>query len=258
MKSLATALKVLCLFGGAQTSWTVTGIARETGLNKSQVSKILSQFRNSGLLQRDPISREYLVAPFAVALAGNFVKSSALCREALGPMRHIVNDIDQTATLCIMVGEEVMYVSSVEGIEFIDHGWRVGGWIPFHCTAAGKVLVSALPESEVDLLIEKFGLPRHTPHTICSVRQLKRQLKEIARSGVAITHSEGTAGLGAIAVPILGADQKTIAALGTVYAEHRIGAEQEVAFTRRLHQAAQQLSYKLGARIYPYGGGGDP
>lgn len=253
MKSLETSLKILSLFGRSRLSWTVTGLAREAGLNKSLVSKILSEFREAGILRQDPASREYTVAPFVVALAGNFMKSSRLCREALGPMRRLVQEVEQTVTLCILVDDEVMYLLSVEGPSFIDHGWRVGGWIPFHCTAAGKVLASGASDEKVDDMIARFGLPRHTATTVCDAHILKRQLKQISEVGFAITHSEGTAGLGAIAVPVLGEEQQVVAALGAVYTEHRVSPEKERSYVSRLHTAAQQLSFRLGAQVFPYG-----
>jgi DNA-binding IclR family transcriptional regulator len=254
MKSLATALRVLRLFMSARSSWPVKEICADTGLNKSLVSKILREFRVGGILEQDPISREYSVAPAAVALAGNFTKSSSLCSLALGTMRRLVGSIEQTVTLCTMVGNEVMYLLSVEGPPFIDHGWRVGGWLPFHCTAAGKMLAASLAETEIDALIEAKGLPRYTPSTICEPDVLKSQLAKVRDEGVAVTHNEGTPGLGALAVPVLGHHQEVIAALGTVYPEHLVSAADRVRYAAGLHDVARRLSFNMGARVYPFGG----
>jgi DNA-binding IclR family transcriptional regulator len=254
MKSLATSLRVLRLFMGPRSSWSVKGVCAETGLNKSLVSKILHEFRSGGILEQDPVSREYSVAPAAVALAGNFTKSSPLCSLALGPMRRLVSAIDQTVTLCTLVGNEVMYLLSVEGPPFIDHGWRVGGWLPFHCTEAGTLLAAPLAETEIDALIEAKGLPRYTPSTICDPEVLKSQLTKVRDEGVAVTHSEGTPGLGALAVPVLGQRQEIIAALGTVYPEHLVSTADRARYGAGLHDVARRLSFNMGARVYPFGG----
>ena len=254
MRSLQSALRVLTEFSkGDAEKLSVRDLCARTGLSKSQVSKILADFRGSGLLVQDPETRDYAVGLRALALAGQFLNTNRLSRTALGPMRELVDLTGHTATLCVLEDLDIMYLVSVESTMFINHGWRVGAWVPFHATAAGKVLVADLPEEAIDRIIGAHGLPRFTPSTVCNVAVLKVQLKQVRKRGIAITHSEGTPGLGAQAVPVFGRDQAVIGALGLVYADHLVSAKASEHLTGVLHDHARVLSHQMGATVYPFG-----
>ena len=210
---------------------------------------------SEGLLTQDPRTREYCVGVRSVALAGQFLKGNILAREALGLMRRVVNLTGHTATLSVLEGSDVMYLLSVESEQFIDHGWRAGSYIPFHATAAGKLLVAFIPIDQINRIVAVKGLPRITPTTICDAKSLKKEFQVIRKGGVAVTHSEGTPGGGARAVPVFGEKQQVIAAFGVVYADHLVSKKTGEEIIRILHHQAQILSLKMGARIYPYGTG---
>ena len=108
---------------------------------------------------------------------------------------------EHTATLCVLHDADVMYLMSVEGPQFAEHGWRSGSWLPFHATAAGKVLVANLQDEEIDRIVATKGLHRFTPFTVCDPSTLKAQFKQIRKCGLAITHSEGTRGFGSTGRP---------------------------------------------------------
>lgn len=253
MKALQAALRVLREFANDPGRWSVGELAATTGLSKSQVSKILSDFKASGLLVQDPRSKEYSVGLQAVALAGQYLKNDALTREAVGPMRGLVDLTSQTATLCVMHGDEIMYLLAVEAQLYVEHGWKAGSWLPYHCTAAGKVLVANLTGPEIDRIFATRQRPRLTPQTVCDASMLKSQFRQIRKVGLAVTHSEGTPGLGAQAVPVFDQRHAVVAALGLVYPQHLFSEESEAELTRRLHDTARELSHRLGALVYPYG-----
>ena len=253
MKALETALRVLREFADEPGRWSVGELSNKTGLSKSQVSKILSDFRASELLVQDPRTKEYSVGLYAVALAGQYLRNDKLTREAVGLMRELVDLTSQTATLCVLHDDAVMYLLAVEGRLYVEHGWKAGSWLPYHCTAAGKVLVANLLEQQIEQILANSKRPRFTPQTVCDASVLKSQFREIRKRGLAITHSEGTPGLGAQAVPVLDNKHTTMAALGLVYPDHQISEDGELALTNALRDAARELSHRLGALVYPYG-----
>jgi DNA-binding IclR family transcriptional regulator len=176
-----------------------------------------------------------------------------LTREAVGLMRGLVDHTSQTATLCVLHGDAIMYLLTVEGRLYVEHGWKTGSWLPYHCTAAGKVLVANLPNEEIDRIIRTVNRPRFTPQTICDGAVLRSQFVQIRKDGLAITHSEGTPGLGAQAVPVYNKHHSVVAALGLVYPEHLFSKKDESGLTTVLRNAARELSHRLGAVVYPHG-----
>jgi IclR family acetate operon transcriptional repressor len=254
VKALAAGLRVLAEFSGDRSLWSVTDLAARTGYGISRMSKILSTLRESGFLDQDPATREYTVAIRAFALGARFIDANPLVRQALPVMRELLEAKQHTVTLSIMVGREVIYLAAVEGPLFLDGGWRAGIWLPYHGTAAGKVLTAFLPEQSAAALIEDKGLPRFTDRTIISRPAFEQQLRAIRSAGFATTRAESTPGLGAIAVPVFGRGEGAIAALGLLFPSHVVTEAQQKAFAAPLHRAARRISAKMGAYAYPFGG----
>lgn len=253
MKSLRTALRVLHAFGRERSRWSVGDLAGHLKLNKSQVSKMLFEFRAAGFLSQDPRSREYAVGIHALALGGNYLQEQPLVREAIVVMRRLTDETGHTTVLAILHDIDVLYLAAVEGRYFLDIGWRVATWLPFHATAVGKVLMAFAGERLVDRAAREKGLRRLTPNTICDVRALKAQFAKVRKSGVAETSEETMPGLAAQAVPVLGERQACIAALGFVYPLHAVPPNKRKLNRSKLQKAALALSSKMGALVYPYG-----
>jgi len=253
LKSLRTSLRVLRAFTNDRSRWSVGELSSDLGLNKSLVSKTLREFQEAGFLRQDPRSREYTVGVQAVALGGQYMNESPLVREAIVLMRRLTDRSDHTTALAILDDVNVLYLVAVEGRLFLDVGWRVGTWLPFHATAVGKVLFAFADEPLLDRAIAEAGIKSLGPNTVRDANELRAQLQKVRKSGVGETREESMPGLAAQAVPVFGEAQEVVAALGFVYPIHILTPSKRKAYREMLHTAARTLSAKLGAAVYPYG-----
>ena len=253
VKSLSTALRLLSRFVAAQRPLGVGELAAQIGLNKSQVSKILKTFRDFDFLEQNPETQKYSIGLNAFALGNNYVNAYPLPRYALPVMRKLVDETGHTATLSIMHNGNVIHLLAEEGRLFIDGRWRVGRWMPYHATAAGKLLLAFGPAERVDLLLKTRGLPRITPNTITNERQFRAALQKARASGISVTRSETYAASAAIGAPVFNANGQAIAVLGLICPEHLLSREEEERLIAPLQRAARELSFKMGAETYPFG-----
>lgn len=252
MKSLQTGLRVLSLFATDRSSASVGTVADELGIGKSHASKILASFRMSGFLEQNPNTKDYFVGLRAVALGSQYLRDSNLVRESLGSLRRLTEQTSHTSTICVMAEDQVMYLTAVEGPRFIDVGYRVGTWLPFHATAVGKVLYASRPyESLVESC--KGSLVRYTNHTITDPETLIAHLQMVRTQGFARTFGESVEGLGAVAVPVFGKQQETVAAISIIYPLDLVCDSQATDLVAMLHISARGISARLGAAFYPFG-----
>src|SRR5262245_45276 len=140
MKALQSSLQILSAFCGERTTWSVTDLAATLKFEKPLVSKHLSCFREAGFLQQNAVTKLYSPGMRAFLLGAQFLNNNALVRESSAELRRLTERTEQTSTLCVREGIDVVHLASVEGPHFLDVGWRVGTWLPFHATAVGKVL----------------------------------------------------------------------------------------------------------------------
>jgi DNA-binding IclR family transcriptional regulator len=230
----------------------VSELADCLALEKPLVSKHLSCFREAGFLQQDG-HKIYSPGVRSFLLGSQFLNNNIILRESAAELRRISVSSGQTSTLCTLEGIDVIHLASVEGPDFIDVGWRVGTWLPFHATAVGKVLYAFAEPAALDKAISTHGMRRFTKATICDPDALKKQLAKAVKTGFAETDQETMEGLAAHAVPIFGAEQKVVAALGFIFARHAVTAPQRAKQIRILQDSARKISVRLGAQVYPYG-----
>ena len=253
MKTLDTALKLLKLFETEEQTLSVTEIAEASALPKSKVSRLLADFRANGFLEQDEQTRRYRVGLAAFELGSNYIKSQPLAHAALPVLRQIVDRTGHSTTLSVMRGDLVLHILAVEGPHYIDGRWRVGNRLPFHATSAGKILLAGMTPRGFDAFIAGRQLDPNMPSTVTDPEIFRRQIEEIRTSGVSLTRGESAPGLAAIAVPVLGRSNETVAALGLIIPDRFFVEEQTAELTALLHEEARTLSIKCGAQDYPYG-----
>lgn len=253
IKSLSTALRLLMRFVAARGPLGVGELAEQTGLQKSQISKILKTFRDFDFLEQNPETQKYSVGLNAFALGNNFVNANLLSRDALPVMRKLVDETGHSAVLSILRDGNVIHLLAVEGRRFIDGRWRVGRWMPYHATAAGKLLLAFGPPDRIDTLLKTRGLPRITPNTITKERQFRAAVQKARDTGIAVSRSETYASSAAIAAPVFDANGDAIATLGLICPEHLLTEDEERRLVAPLQHAARELSLRLGAETYPFG-----
>ncbi|MGF7160987.1 DNA-binding IclR family transcriptional regulator [Rhodoligotrophos appendicifer] len=254
VKALGKSLAVLKHFAIDDTPLGVTDLAEATGMTKGQISKILSTFREAGLLTQDPETRRYSVGLQAFALGARFMNSHRLAHDAPPIMRALVEKNRQSARLSIAHGDDVLYIYGIEGPLLLQMGWQIGTWMPLHATAAGKAVAAFFAPDRLALVINRQELTKFTENTVVDRDRLSAQLEDVRRLGWARNRGELTPGVAVIAVPIFNRNRIVTGALSQVYPEHLVGEIDDESLVDDLHDAAKALSARLGCLVYPFGG----
>ena len=95
----------------------------------------------------------------------------------------------------------------------------MGSSVPLHASAVGKALLAGTPPDERDALLAALRLPPLTAHTIVREAQLREQLAEIERTGIATSRQEYRMGTSAVASPVI-VDGRVLAALALIGPHH--------------------------------------
>jgi IclR family transcriptional regulator, acetate operon repressor len=86
----------------------------------------------------------------------------------------------------------------------VPRSW-LGGRFPPHASSSGKLLLSTCDDERRAQLLPR-PLPALTPHTITSLRALRRELDQVRAQGYATTVDELEEGLSGVSVGIFGDD----------------------------------------------------
>lgn len=253
MKSLRMSLRVLSHFLGPQMDLGVAELSERTGMPKGQISKILSAFRDCGILRQDPASRRYSVGARAFALGSRFANHDRLTREALPLARELSQRSGHSVRISVPDGDDVLYLFGIEGPAFVDTGWRTGTYLPLHSTSAGRVILAFLPAERSAELLDRAELTPLTRHTVTDRGALRRILAQVRAQGYSVQRGETTPDLGTVGVPIFGESQKVLGVLAFAFPVHVVAPKLERAMAETLHRAARVLSQRMGCQAYPFG-----
>jgi DNA-binding IclR family transcriptional regulator len=130
------------------------------------------------------------------------------------------------------------------GDNAVETDWRVAKRVYLHQTACGKVVLSQLPPTHVEEIINKHGLPAATENTITGKEELLEELDEIRHRGYAFNREEHTDSLSAVGVPISDKSGIVIGALSVAGATYRMkGTRITEEIPSLLQQAANDIEH---------------
>lgn len=98
----------------------------------------------------------------------------------------------------------------------------VGKKVPLHVTAAGKAILSKLPDSDVEAIIERHGLTVETENSITDPDELFDQLEEIRDRGYSFNNQEQLDGVKAVGAPVTDAHDRVIGSFSVASPANRL------------------------------------
>jgi DNA-binding IclR family transcriptional regulator len=210
----AKLLKVLDAFTHERAAYTVSELARRTGLPLSTAHRLIGELERWGGLERGEDRR------YRIGL--RFVEVGSLCPRGLGLRDHALPYMEdlyeathQNVQLAVRDGLEGVYIERIAGRRAVAVRTKVGARWPLHATGVGLVLLAYAP---VDVLEQVLAAPlaSFTPFTINDAAALRHVLAEVRRSGYAVSDRQVTDDAYSVGAPIFGPDKECVAALSIV------------------------------------------
>jgi DNA-binding IclR family transcriptional regulator len=200
IESVDRALTVIMAFEEADTL-TIAEIGRLLGVSRSTAYRLLNVLEHRGFVRQDRRTKAFS-AGSTLLRVGLAAAGRSDIRAVLRPLLElVVGQVGETAHLVVLNRGEAFYMDCVESSQMVRATSRVGTSLPAHLTAAGKVLLAALPDSRVDELLSGslVSLTRRSKRSAAAVR---RDLRQVAARGWALNDGESEVGLRAVAVRV--------------------------------------------------------
>ncbi|GLY31800.1 IclR family transcriptional regulator [Kineosporia sp. NBRC 101731] len=210
----ARALALLGAFDDRHRRLTLTEMAHRAGLPVPTAHRLVAELVQWGALDRLPDSARYVVGRRVWDL-GLLAPVQTGLRQVASPFLHDIYAATlATVHLAVRDGIEVLYVDRLAGHQSVPVVSEVGSRLPLHSTGVGKALLAHAPPPVRRGALER--LTRITPYTITQPGRLTAQLERVRREGYAQTVEEMSLGGCSVAVPVRGARDEVVAALGIV------------------------------------------
>jgi DNA-binding IclR family transcriptional regulator len=244
-ESAARVADVLLLFTGAPAELGVSRIARELGLSKAVVHRILRSLAARGMVTCSPESRRYRLGPAAAALGARALRDCDLRSAAMDVLRRLRDETGETATLTALIPDGRVYLDQVPGVHEIKMTVELGRRFPLHAGSSGKCMLAFLPEQARERVLAA-PLEALTANTVTDPDALRAELKVIADRGYAVSGGERQPDAGSVAAPVLGAVGEVIGAISVCGPRYRVTATLAARLAPEVVAAAAEISRRMG------------
>jgi DNA-binding IclR family transcriptional regulator len=240
LTSLAKGLKLLLSLRDSSRSVSLTELSRDLGLNKVSALRILLTLEQHRFVEKNVHDKKYQIGSNAFYVGSGFILGGKR-NKILQVMGRLVHELKHTITLGVLDGASVLFIERVDGLERVKVTVDIGSRVPAHSSAAGKALLAGLSDAEVMRRLKSIEVKPLINKPV-NIKNVLASLTKVRQSGFAVNNEESTKGLIAVAVPIVGAVDSHLAALGAAFPAGTLkNTDEQKAVAIQLARGAEQI-----------------
>lgn len=249
IQTVGHALDVLEAFHGTVDELGITDLSNHLKLPKNKIYRLLATLESHNFIEQNKAGANYRLGLKNLQMGQTFVKQTGLLRQARPVLESLTGKCGETSYVSILKGFESVYLDAVESELPVRVVSRVGATLPFHCTAAGKVLASGMNETKLREYLSSAVLSRYTSKTIIDPDVLAKHLRRVAELGYAVNDEEIDVGVKCVGAPIRDYTQQIVGAVSISAPTMRFSATRmKKELIPLVKEAADSISAKLGYR----------
>lgn len=227
VEALAKGISVIESFDAAHPDMTLSEIARRVGLSPAAARRSLITLSALGYVGM--VGKRYHLRPKVMTLGSGFYFAARIDELLLPELRQIVETHGDAASVATLDGHDVIYIAHHSTQRARRATAVVGARYPAHATSLGRVLLSGLPDGELDRYLSTVEPKALTSRTVVSKEALQALIAEVRDLGYATTVDQLDYGITALAVPIRNAEGRISAAVNSSGYSGIVSADQMVA-----------------------------
>ena len=266
IEGMAKGMAVLESFDTERQRLNATQAAQRAGLTRAAARRHLLTLAHLGYLESD--GSHFWLSAKVLRFSGSYLASARLPRTVQPTLNRLAVQTRDAYSAAVLEGDSVVIVarsaaaltlpaaqdwdgSSLAAAlpaagRLTAYGLHLGARLPAHASSTGRVLLAALPESELSAWLEGRALARLTPYTVTDPAALCKILDQIRQQDYSIASEEHEIGVHAVAVPLRNLQGKTVGALNAVLPPARMARG---AIQRELLPLLQDAARELRALL---------
>ncbi|BBC31522.1 Beta-ketoadipate pathway transcriptional regulator, PcaR/PcaU/PobR family [Streptomyces graminofaciens] len=211
VRSFERGLAVIRAFGADRPSLTLSEAARTCGLTRAAARRFLLTLVDLGYVHTD--GRLFRLTPRVLELGYAYLSGFTLPELAEPHLEQLVAQVGESSSLCVLDGDDIVYVARVPTSRIMTAGITVGTRFPAHVTSVGRVMLAQLPDEEIDARLARVDLSPLTGRTLTSADRIRSELRRVRRQGYAVVDQELEEGLRSVAAPVRDRAGEVVAAV---------------------------------------------
>jgi IclR family transcriptional regulator, acetate operon repressor len=244
VKSAGRTLDLLELFARADGPLGFGDVGEALGIPASSLSQLIGTLCDRGYLQHLGGRGGYRSGPALDALMTRRPRGRSLAEQAGPILRELRDALDEAAGLNVLRGDEAQVVAAEHAERELVYRVRIGTSAPLYAVAAGKALLAAQRDEEIEAYIARTQFRPLTPSTVTGGEALWRDLHKVRATGFAYGLSEASPGVAGVARLVNGSEGP-VAALTVGLPQIRLDEATDERIRGALRAAADRLEASL-------------
>jgi IclR family acetate operon transcriptional repressor len=242
---LSRALDILELLG-ERGELQLHEISKAVDTPRASTYRLLATLARRGYVEHVPEGHVYRLGAQVTTLSER-VATTTLADLAAPALAHLRARTGESVNLGVLIGNRIVYASTMEGFLLPRMPSTVGAEIQPHSTAIGKAILAHLPPERRNAVLPAGALPAFTGRTITDSSRLADEFSQIVERGYAVDCEESDPGVTCIAAVILRGDEP-VAALSISGLSARIPEPDWPRHARELRGWCREITQALGHR----------
>ncbi len=235
------ALKLLAEKGAL----SVTELAKEMGVDKSTVSRVLETLRKHDMVQLEKNSRKYHLGFRLMYLGERMASSIEIIDIARPVLMEVSRYLGQSVHLCAYNKASVYVIDQIVSSLPYTMSARIGMIEPLHSSSVGKCILAYRTEQRREEILEDYEMTPYTERTITDKDALREELERIRQRGYSLDDEEMFLNVRCIAVPIFDYHGSVRYSIGISGPLGLMSGENLELYKKQLIQAAKKIGAKL-------------
>jgi DNA-binding IclR family transcriptional regulator len=245
-QTISRAIRVLQVIAAhAPAGMRLVEVAREMGLERPTAHRVLKALTVEGMVVQDAASRRYSLGPLLFELGILATHHFNLKEVAQPVVARLAEETGDTTFLFLRSGHDAVCISRIQGSYPIQTpSVPLGSRQPLGVSAGGLALLAALPEREIDAVIQAVA-PRLGAYGDLDADNVLELCGLAKLSGYAVTGNHAVPGVRAIGLPIFNTAGSPVAAITVAATQARMTDQRVAQILPRLRNAARDLTRLL-------------
>lgn len=223
----------------------VSELARAFSMPKTTVHRILSTLRDDNVVIKTD-DGSYKIGPTVLLWSSGYKFSTGLITIARPWLEKLREESQETIHLSVFEHGKAQYAERLDTPQAVVLRWsQLGMPLPLYCTAAGRAILTALPEHELDTYLAQTKLERRTINTVIQPSELKKMLARFRIQGYAEEIEENEESIRCVGAAIKNGHGYPVAAISLTAPSFRFTDKDAARMGVLIASAAAEISQKI-------------
>jgi DNA-binding IclR family transcriptional regulator len=241
VKVVDKAIRVLDLFDNRHPEWGVSEIAERLAIPMSTAHRIAHALESHAFLMR--AGWRYRLGMAAIDLQRRAAPEIIVPPAVRQELQRLFRRTGETTVLAAYDSRRhcAVCIDRLEAAHSLRLSITVGQLLAPNAGASAKAVIAHLDDDELEVVLAA-RLVQQGPRSITDAGKLRKQLLEIREQGLAYSYEETNAGTWGVSAPILGPDERLVAAMGIAAPTARYSESTRRRLSSTVKSAARRAS----------------